>query len=155
MKQGIIAVLILIGLSAHAQRKQSLHDQFTGGGYGAAGCGLGSVIFGDKPGMVQIFAATTNGTSGNQTFGITSGTSNCDAFSNQARVIEFIETNKLALEKDIVRGQGETMASLEQLMKCSNPDFGIDFRSNYASHFQQGSASAKDLQAVAVRVCGG
>src|SRR6186713_935077 len=47
-------------------------------GYGPAGCGLGSMIFEPDSGFTQVFAATTNGTSGNQTFGITSGTSNCD-----------------------------------------------------------------------------
>src|SRR5947207_15915430 len=38
--------------------------------YGPAGCGLGSLIFDADSGWTQIFAATTNGTSGNQTFGI-------------------------------------------------------------------------------------
>ena len=27
-------------------------------GYGMAGCGLGSIVLGDKKGMMQIFAAT-------------------------------------------------------------------------------------------------
>ncbi len=29
--------------------------------YGQAGCGLGAVIIGDTPGMMQTFAATSNG----------------------------------------------------------------------------------------------
>ena len=33
------------------------------GNYGDAGCGLGSILFGAKPGFVQVFASTTNGTS--------------------------------------------------------------------------------------------
>ena len=44
--------------------------------YGMAGCGLGSVVISDD-GFLQVFAATTNGTSYSQSFGITSGTSNC------------------------------------------------------------------------------
>jgi len=45
------------------------------------GCGLGSVIFkGQDALLFQILAVTTNGTSGNQTFGITTGTLNCDRF---------------------------------------------------------------------------
>src|SRR5512137_902647 len=47
------------------------------GGYGAAGCGLGSMAFNKQPGIFQILAATTNSLTGTQTFGITSGTSNC------------------------------------------------------------------------------
>src|SRR4051812_6327755 len=58
--------------------KQSLHEQFTGQGYGLAGCGLGSVVFGPKPGMVQVAAATTNNYIVPQTFAISSATSNCD-----------------------------------------------------------------------------
>ena len=48
---------------------------FAAAGYGAAGCGLGSMVFGSKPGAEQVVAATTNGTFGSQTFGITFGTS--------------------------------------------------------------------------------
>ena len=44
--------------------------------YNMAGCGLGSIVI-SSDGFVQIFAATTNGSTANQTFGITSGTSNC------------------------------------------------------------------------------
>ena len=46
-------------------------------GYGAAGCGLGAIVFGSKPGMIQVLAATTNATFYSQTFGITTGTSEC------------------------------------------------------------------------------
>ena len=45
------------------------------------GCGLGSMAFEGNDGLIsQVSAATTNGTSGNQTFGITSGTSNCTQY---------------------------------------------------------------------------
>ncbi|RYZ63378.1 MAG: DUF3015 domain-containing protein, partial [Proteobacteria bacterium] len=43
--------------------------------YGTAGCGLGNMILGKEN---QVFAATTNGTLGNQSFGITFGTLNCE-----------------------------------------------------------------------------
>jgi hypothetical protein len=46
------------------------------------GCGLGTIVFEGQNGLVsQTFAVTTNGTFGNQTFGITSGTSNCEQYS--------------------------------------------------------------------------
>lgn len=42
------------------------------------GCGWGSKLFDGQQGVApQVLAVTTNGTSGNQTFGITSGTSGC------------------------------------------------------------------------------
>ena len=46
---------------------------------GDAGCGLGSMIITKNTKVMQVLAATTNGTSGSQTFGITFGTSNCSA----------------------------------------------------------------------------
>jgi hypothetical protein len=89
--------------------------------YGMAGCGLGSSVISDG-GFVQIFAATTNGTSGNQTFGITSGTSNCvDSASHAStRLPLFIENNKLTLKNDAARGSGESLEHLAGLLGCSN-----------------------------------
>ncbi len=47
------------------------------GNHPMAGCGLGYVLFSNKENdkVTQILGATTNATSGNQTFGMTSGTS--------------------------------------------------------------------------------
>lgn len=45
----------------------------------STGCGLGSMAWRGQSGILpQVAAATTNGTFGNQTFGITFGTSGCD-----------------------------------------------------------------------------
>lgn len=88
-------------------------------GYGMAGCGLGSMAFGAKPGIIQVLAATTNGLFGTQTFGITTGTSNCtDAGGGTASAKAFIQTNREALAKDISRGGGETVNSLAMLSGC-------------------------------------
>lgn len=93
----------------------------TGRGYGPAGCGLGSLVFEPNSGFTQIFAATTNGTFGSQTFGISSGTSNCtDAEGGSDSAKAFIETNRTAVAKDIARGQGETIDSLTRLAGCSD-----------------------------------
>lgn len=91
-------------------------------GYGAAGCGLGSLVFGSQPGIVQIFAATTNGTSGNQTFGITSGTSNCSdssAFRQQQQEI-FAAVNMSGIEQEMVAGKGEKLSAFASLLGCSD-----------------------------------
>lgn len=135
------------------QAKPSLAEQFSGQGYGMAGCGLGSIVFGQQKGMVQIFAATTNGIVLNQSFGLTSGTSNCgdSARVNAANV--FIEQNKLALEKDIARGQGETVRSLQALLECSNQNFASDLKINYSKSFPQGGANPSEVQAMAYEVC--
>jgi hypothetical protein len=92
-----------------------------GAAYGPAGCGLGSIIFSPDSGFTQIFAATTNGTSSNQTFGITSGTSNCDGGGGGSQSAKaFVQTNRAALAKDIARGRGETITALSTLASCQN-----------------------------------
>ena len=92
--------------------------------YQPQGCGLGSTIWTDGSSLVhQVLGATTNGLSGNQTFGMTSGTSNCelDGAGGQAQMV-FIEANKVALSNDIARGNGATLASLTRMYGCSNVD---------------------------------
>lgn len=106
-------------------------------GYGLAGCGLGSMVMGNRDG--QIFAATTNGTSGNQTFGITFGTLNCVGSPTSAKadnMDKFIVANKIQLADDIARGNGETLAGLAQIMNCKNFDkLGTILQSNFSSIF--------------------
>ena len=63
----IISLIAAIGLTTAVYANEN------------TGCGLGSMIIKNQNStMLQAIAATTNGTSGNQTFGITSGTSNCN-----------------------------------------------------------------------------
>ncbi len=90
-------------------------------GYGMAGCGLGSIVFGDSPGIVQVLAGTTNGTFASQTFGITTGTSNCvaDGVVRVDREQEaFVEANLDALQRDIAAGGGEYLAAFTMLLGC-------------------------------------
>jgi hypothetical protein len=95
-----------------------------GGWYGMAGCGLGSMIFGpvNAPGP-QILAATTNGTFGTQTFGITSGTSNCVSGGVVALDREqtaFAEVNFRDLKRDMAAGGGEFLTSFATLLGCDD-----------------------------------
>ena len=103
-------------------------------GYGAAGCGLGSMVLGDKEGFVQVFAATTNGTSGSQTFGITSGTSNCASGGKSAAA--FIEANRAALKNDVARGEGETINALAEIYGVKNVgEMSKTLKNSYADIF--------------------
>ena len=87
--------------------------------WGEAGCGLGSVVMG-KDGN-QILAATTNGTFGNQTFAITTGTLNCGKDSAVALGREaeaFAEANYASLMRQVAAGQGEHLAGFVTLVGC-------------------------------------
>jgi hypothetical protein len=102
--------------------------------YGSAGCGLGSVIFGNQPGFIQVIAATFNATSGNQTFGITTGTLNCGAPATPAGAKVFIDANREALAKDMARGSGETIATLTSLTGCKDPKVvGATLQKNFSA----------------------
>lgn len=124
-----------------AAKKAPLHDQFSGTGYGLAGCGLGSIVFGAKPGMVQIAAATTNNWIFPQTFAITSGTSNCDIPEMGHQAALFIEVNKETVRKEAARGQGETVSDLAQIFNCKDTAvFGRKMQQNYENIFNHDNA---------------
>lgn len=123
-------------------------------GYGTAGCGLGSIVFKDKPGIIQIFAATTNGTSGNQTFAISSGTSNCGSSEvSEAAAEAFIQTNREAFAKDVARGNGETISSLASLAGCADAAaVGAVLQSQFNAIFPAASASDKQVSSSAIEM---
>jgi hypothetical protein len=138
----------------------------SGAAYGAAGCGLGSLLFSaDSGAFMQILAATTNGTSASQTFGISSGTSNCAGGGGGSESAKaFVETNRVAFSKDAARGNGETIASLTQLAGCQNSEavgrslqrnFGTIFPSAQASDAEVGSKVLETLKAYASLQCNG
>jgi Protein of unknown function (DUF3015) len=116
------------------------------GAYGAAGCGLGSLVFSNQPGAVQILAATTNGTFGSQTFGITTGTSNCGAGLMAQGTKNFVEANREALAKDISRGQGEAIGALTVINSCADSSkVGAALQKNFSSIFPSEAASNDEV----------
>lgn len=138
----MIKRLALTALAVAALSQQALAS-----GYGTAGCGLGSVILGDSKGIAQVFAATTNGTSGSQTFGITSGTSNCGGGGAAPTLTAFIEANREALSNDIARGNGETLTNFTQLMGCkSSQGVGALLQKNFKQIFPNEKVSASQIE---------
>ncbi len=84
------------------------------------GCGWGSKLMDGNRGIApQVLAVTTNGTLGNQTFGITSGTSGCTqdgVVKSNWKTAMFIDGNKTKLARDMSTGSGETLESLAKLI---------------------------------------
>jgi len=119
-------------------------------GYGDAGCGLGSIVFGNEQGGVQVLAATLNGT-GIQTFGITTGTSNC----NPAGLVklekereEFAEKNYPTLVKEMAMGEGENLDTLASLYGCSqnsHADFGSLVQENFSTIVKSESTTSQEM----------
>lgn len=133
-----------------AQKKkpilQEADENISGQGYGMAGCGLGSILLGDKPGMLQIFAATTNGTFYSQTFGISTGTSNCQTSEDMRRSASlFVVVNKDMLAKDTARGSGEALNTLSELVGCHNQKlFSSKLQQNYQQIFHSNQKSSEE-----------
>jgi hypothetical protein len=90
------------------------------------GCGVGSMVFKGQSGVgPQVLAVTTNGISGNQTFGISSGTLGCTqdgAVHSNMKASLFIDSNKEQLARDMSVGSGETLASLSHLLGVEAKD---------------------------------
>ena len=122
----IISLIAAIGLTTAVYANEN------------TGCGLGSLIIKNQNTVVlQALAATTNGTSGNQTFGITSGTSNCDKPSNfvsNDKLNKFVGENMDELALDISAGRGETLETVAKLMNVENTqEFSSKLQANFSN----------------------
>lgn len=133
----IVALTMVSVSSATAQKKNAgLIKGHDSRAYGVAGCGLGSVMFGPKNGMVQVIAATFNGSSGNQSFGITFGTLNCDIAEAGMQAAVYLEDNREVVMKEAARGNGETLVGLANILKCSDQTaFNTNVKANYEKVF--------------------
>ncbi len=108
------------------------------------GCGLGTMLFqnnADGKTLLQTFQATTNGIYGNQTFGITTGTSDCQQpknFVSNEQLKEFMVANMDNLARDIAQGRGETLDAFAELMGVpadKRPEFYAQLQSGFTKIF--------------------
>lgn len=113
------------------------------------GCGLGSMVIKDDSSAVMLaLQATTNSTLGNQTFGITSGTSGCKKtkFVMNERAEEFVASNMDILAKEIAAGHGESLDTLAELLDVQDKDaFAVALQSNYNSIYTSKHVQMSDV----------
>lgn len=125
MKKILVSLAAVIALSSSAMA--GVNSQ--------TGCGLGSMIIKDDSTAVLLaLQATTNGTSGNQTFGITSGTLGCQKtqFVMNGQAEEFVASNMDQLAKEIAIGHGESIDTLAELLEVSDKaTFSASLQENY------------------------
>jgi hypothetical protein len=122
-------------------------------------CGWGSKLFAGQRGIApQVLGATTNGTSGNQTFAITSGTSGCTQdgmVESSWKTAAFIDNNMNKLAKDISRGQGESLDSLANLLNVDSADrvaFNDALKNNFSNLFPNTEVTTDAVRANLVAV---
>lgn len=119
------------------------------------GCGLGKLAWADyknqKNIAPQVMMATTNGTFGSGTFGISSGTSGC---TNDGQVMADQKTTMFALlnfenlTQEMAQGKGEHLASLASLMGIPAEQHSAFFaltQERYTAFVQAGGTSSVAL----------
>lgn len=135
LKKIVLASIIALGSTA------AMADQ-------DIGCGLGTQVWEGKSGLApKLLAATTNGTSMNQLFGISFGTLGCKGGSAKitAQVAEFVEYNSESLARDMAVGQGESLDVLAGLLNIKAEDkahFLTVAQSNMAEIYKDNATTA-------------
>lgn len=125
------------------------------------GCGLGTVLWKNRAEgsiLSQSLQATTNATFGNQTFGITSGTLECQepakAVQND-RLNHFVRANMDNLAKDIAMGKGESLETFAELLSIpadQRAAFYANLQKNFAKVFTSENVVLADVVDNAVTV---
>lgn len=117
----------------------------------STGCGLGSMAWRGQSGILpQVAAVTTNGSSGNQTFGITFGTSGCDpngrvTGGTQKMILAFMENNLEQFAMDAAAGQGETLTTLAGILNVDADIVAEKTYQNFAVLFPNENVDAVDV----------
>lgn len=132
----LIAGAILLGASSMA--------------FAQPGCGVGAMIWKGQSGIApHVLAATTNGSFGNQTFGMTTGTLGCQTNEAVQSMAMYMNSNVDKVARDMSRGSGENLDTLAVLLGVEQTDraaFRKVLQDNFALIFP--SADTTSDQAV-------
>ena len=116
-----------------------------------SGCGLGSMIIQENSKVMQSLAFITNVTVP-QSFGISTGTSNCKAQNlvmTEKAVQYFTEVNKDDLSREMAKGQGEKLNTLAALYGCetatSRNEFAKAAQANYGKILPTAQTSVTEM----------
>ena len=90
---------------------------------GGSGCGWGNMLFEGDSGPVHFLATTTNGTSGNKTFGMTSGTNGCSmngalTYGGKSMLGSIMDE----FSQDVAMGQGEALNAVAVMLGVAPED---------------------------------
>ncbi|MCK4704551.1 MAG: DUF3015 domain-containing protein [Gammaproteobacteria bacterium] len=118
---------------------------------GGPGCGWGNMLFEGQSGPIQFLATTTNGTSGNKTFGMTTGTNGCSmngklTYGGKSMVSSIMGE----FTEDVARGQGDaldTVAVIYGVEKQDRDTFAKVMHENFAVIFPNENITADDMMA--------
>jgi len=119
---------------------------------GGPNCGWGNMLFKGQSGLpIHVVASTTNGTSGNATFGMTSGTNGCSPngkltyggkpMINLSQIMD-------ELSEDVAKGEGEALDAVAVMIGISPEDrlhFSKVAHANFSNIFPSESVTAEEV----------
>ncbi len=119
---------------------------------GGPDCGWGNMLFDGQSGIGPHFAAsTTNGTSGNNTFGMTSGTNGCSADGTLTYGGSSMVSNMMdEFSEDVARGHGDALNAVAASMGVEKIDrkvFAKVAHDNFNTIFPNENVTAKEVTA--------
>ena len=135
MKKVLLLLALTIALTGSAFAGQAAQN---------TGCGLGTLLWQNKADnsiLFQAFQATTNGSFGNQTFGISSGTLDCQQpskFVQNEKLMHFVQSNMDNLAKDMAIGKGETLDTFAEMLGVApwqQASFNTKVQANFGKIF--------------------
>ena len=138
----VITGLILLSASSVANA----------GAAGGSGCGWGQALFEGQSGKAShILGLTTNGTSGNNTFGVTTGTNGCSSdgtlsYGGQSVVSSIMNE----FSEDVARGDGDALNTVAVVYGVEQQDretFAIVMHENFAVLFPNEDVTADEMMA--------
>lgn len=119
---------------------------------GGPNCGWGNMLFKGQKGLAAHFlASTTNGTSGNNTFGMTSGTNGCSVdgtltYGGKAMINAMLDE----FTTDVAVGQGQTLTAVAVAYGVEQQDhvaFAQLAHENFAVLFPSENVTADEVVA--------
>ena len=118
---------------------------------GGPNCGWGNMLFQGDSGMpIHIVASTTNGTSGNATFGMTTGTNGCrtdGALTYSGKSMINLSSMMDEFSEDVARGHGEALDAVAVMVGVAKTDrdlFAEVMHENFAVIFPNENVTAED-----------
>jgi hypothetical protein len=133
----------------------------TGQAASNTGCGLGTMLWernADNSILLQVLQSTTNGSTGTQTFGITSGTSECAPPSKvvqSEKLNHFVRSNMDNLAKEIAMGKGENLDTFVEMLGIDagqSDAFKAKLQANFSNIFTSDKIVLADVIDNAVTV---
>ncbi|MGH8491707.1 MAG: DUF3015 domain-containing protein [Moraxellaceae bacterium] len=119
---------------------------------GGPGCGWGNMLFKGQSGLpIHLLATLVNGTTGNATFGMTSGTNGCSTSGSLTYNGKSMLAMNGVLEEvaqDMAAGQGEALTALSVSMGIPSAErahFNTVMHQNFATIFTSKDVTAGEV----------